>query len=42
MNVGLMEKLAADGEIIWIDPPHVLPGVHDSAIERLKSVKEQR
>lgn len=37
-----LEKLAADGEIIWLDPPHVLPGVHESAIERLKSVIEQR
>ena len=37
-----LEKLAADGEIIWIDPPHVLPGVHESAIERMKSVLEQR
>lgn len=33
-----LEKLAADGEIIWLDPPHVLPGVHESAIERLKDV----
>jgi len=37
-----LEKLASDGEIIWLDPPHVLPGVHESAIERLKSVIEQR
>lgn len=37
-----LEKLATDGEIIWLDPPHVLPGVHESAIERLKSVIEQR
>lgn len=35
-----LEKLATDGEIIWLDPPHVLPGVHESAIERLKSVLE--
>lgn len=35
-----LEKLAADGEIIWLDPPHVLPGVHESAIERLKAVME--
>lgn len=33
-----LEKLAADGEIIWLDPPHVMSGVHESAIERLKSV----
>lgn len=37
-----LEKLATDGDIIWLDPPHVLPGVHESAIERLKSVIEQR
>jgi hypothetical protein len=36
-----LEKLAADGAIIWLDPPHVLPGVHESAIERLKSVIAQ-
>ena len=35
-----LEKLAADGEIIWLDPPHVMSGVHESAIERLKSVIE--
>ena len=35
-----LQKLAADGEIIWLDPPHVLPGVHESAIERLKGVLE--
>lgn len=40
--LGSLEKLAVDGEIIWLDPPHVLPGVHESAIERLKSVIEQR
>jgi hypothetical protein len=33
-----LEKLAADGEIIWLDQPHVMSGVHESAIERLKSV----
>ena len=37
-----LEKLASDGEIIWIDPPYVMSGVHESAIERLKSVIEQR
>ena len=37
-----LEKLAADGEIIWLDTPHVMSGVHESAIERLKSVIEQR
>lgn len=36
-----LEKLASDGEIIWLDPPHVMSGVHESAIERLKNVIAQ-
>ncbi len=34
-----LEKLATDGEIIWLDGD--LPGVHESAIERLKNVIAQ-
>jgi hypothetical protein len=34
-----LEKLAVDGEIIWLDGD--LPGVHESAIERLKNVIAQ-
>jgi hypothetical protein len=30
-----------DGSIIWLDPPYVLPGVHESAAERLQNVIEQ-
>lgn len=30
-----------DGSIIWLDPPFVLPGVHESAAERLQNVIEQ-
>jgi hypothetical protein len=34
----LQKSTAETGEILWLD--HVLPGVHESAIERLKSVIE--
>jgi hypothetical protein len=34
-----LEKLATDGEIIWLNDG--LPGVHESAIERLKNVIAQ-
>jgi hypothetical protein len=30
-----------DGSIIWLDPPFVLPGVHESAAERLQNVIER-
>jgi hypothetical protein len=37
-----MEKeLEESGEILWLDPPFVLPGVHESAIERLRNVIDQ-
>ncbi len=36
-----LERIASDGEIIWLDPPHCMSGVHESAIERLKGVIAQ-
>jgi len=36
-----LERVASDGEIIWLDPPHCMSGVHESAIERLKNVIAQ-
>ncbi len=37
-----MEKeLEESGEILWLDSPFVLPGVHESAIERLRNVIDQ-
>lgn len=31
----ICEHCAKDGSIIWMNPPHQLCGVHESAVERL-------
>ena len=34
----LIRQTSREGCILWLDPPHVLDGVHESAIERLRKV----